>query len=273
MPAPAGSGHLDVPGGRLYYEISGTGPPLVFLHAGIADRRMWDREFVGNAKRATTVRYDRRGFGWSPAATASYSDVEDLAALLAQVGRGPALLVGCSNGGRLAIDFALTHPGSVRALLLVSGGITGFDLPLDPEGKPDFDRDNERSMKIVEAWSAGRKEEAMEMMREYWCSALTGPNLGLARLMIHDNAEEIFTDRSAHFSRAPEPPAVERVGSLKVPTVAMWGDRDEPTTGRIVRWVAQHLPGARYVQVPGADHLINLSRPEAFDHALASLLG
>ena len=261
-----------MPGGKIAYDIAGEGPTVVFVHAAIADRRMWDREFHEYATKGTAVRYDVRGFGKSPAATAPYSDVDDLRALLRHLGPGPVTLVGCSNGGRLAIDFALEHRSSVLGMLLVSPGLSGFAAELEPDGAADYERDGVRSSAIWKAWKAGRKDEALEQLREYWASAQTGANLELVRQMMRDNASEIFTDQSAQHSQPISPPAAKRLKSLRVPTVVLYGDRDEPTMRYIVRHIVANIPHSRLVTIPGGDHLLNLSRPEEFDRAFRELL-
>lgn len=263
---------LTVPGGHLAYETAGKGTPIVFLHAAIADRRMWDREFELCSRSHTVVRYDTRGLGESSPATAPYSDVEDLHTLIDHLRLGPTTLVGCSNGGRIAIDFALEHPSEVRSLLLVAPGVSGFDGSTDPEGKPDYEADGARSKEIFNAWAAGRKEEALERLREYWCSMQTGRNLELVRRMMRDNAGEIFTEASASHAKALDPPAIHRLKSIRIPTTILFGDHDEPTMGWIVRRLAKEIPKAEFVAVTDADHLVNLARPDAFDTALNSLL-
>lgn len=263
---------LPVSNGTLYYEAAGKGPAVVFIHAAIADRRMWNREFGIYAKARTVVRYDVRGFGRSPPATTGYSDVDDLQSLLTHLGVRAATLVGCSNGGRIALDFAVEHPDKVAGLLLVSPGVSGFTADLAPEGKPVFEQDGVRSAHIPGAWKAGRKDEAIEGLRNYWASAQEGANLDLVRTMMRENAEEIFTDSSASHNRVPDPPAVGRLGSISAPTVVLLGDRDEPSMTFIVRTVVHGIPQAKLVTVPGADHLLNLSRPDDFDKALRQLL-
>jgi 3-oxoadipate enol-lactonase len=272
MSASARNGFVNVPNGRLYYEVAGTGSALVFIHAAIADRRMWNRELDTYAKDRTVVRYDVRGFGRSPAATSEYSDVDDLQTLLRHLHLAAPVLVGCSNGGRIALDFAVENPGSVSGLLLVSPGVSGFTLEHAPEGKPVFEQDNLRSAKIPAAWKAGKRDEAMEALREYWTSAQQGANLELVRTMIRENAGEIFTDASASHGRAISPPAVDRLSSISVPTLVLLGDHDEPSMSYIVQTVVRGIPHARLVPVPGADHLVNLSKPAEFDRALQELL-
>jgi pimeloyl-ACP methyl ester carboxylesterase len=271
QPRPT-TGRIDVPGGSLAYDRAGDGPPIVFVHAGIADRRMWNREFERYSDGSTVVRYDLRGLGGSTPATAPYLDWEDLHALIQQLELGPSVLVGCSMGGRAVVDFAVERPASVQGLLLVAAGVSGWGAEHDPSGQAVYDADMKRSAALPAAWSAGRTDEALEGLQKYWCSAQTGENLDLVQRMMRENAKEIFEEGSGRFSRPPSPPAVERLGSIRVPTTVLQGDLDEPTMGYISRDVARRIPGARLAPVRGADHLVNLSRPDAFDLALQELL-
>lgn len=267
------AGLAEVAGGQIFYEAAGEGPAVVFIHAAIADRRMWNREYALYSKDGTVVRYDIRGFGRSPPATASYSDIEDLRTLLKHLGISTAILVGCSNGGRLAIDFAVENPKTVKGLLLLSPGLSGWGPKDDPGGQPVYDKDMERSAKIPADWKAGREKQALEGLYNYWTSAQTGSNRELVRRMMSDNAQEIFTDSSASHAQGLEPPAVGRLASISAPTLVLYGDHDEPTMAYICRNIVRGIPGARFVPVPGADHLINMSRPKEFDQSLRELLG
>jgi 3-oxoadipate enol-lactonase len=273
MSGLAKTGRLPVPGGELSYDETGAGTPIVFLHAAIADRRMWEREFRAYAGGHRVVRFDMRGLGASPAATAPYSDSEDLAAVVDQLGLERPTLVGCSNGGRTVLDYAVQNPGKARALVLAAPGVAGFDTDLAPEGNEDYARDGVRSSAIVKAWKAGDHARALAELQAYWCSAQDGASKALVAQMMADNAQEIFTDTSAAFSQPLSPPTVGRLSEIRVPTVLLLGDHDEPTMTHIVRYIAGQVPNSRFVSVPGADHLINLSRPAAFDAALQSVLG
>ena len=71
------SGTADVNGARIGYEISGEGEPLVLVHAGIADGRMWDAQIDAFSRRCRTIRYDLRGFGRSPMVPGPYSGLRN----------------------------------------------------------------------------------------------------------------------------------------------------------------------------------------------------
>lgn len=263
---------LSLPGGDLAYEAKGRGPAVVFLHSVIADRRSWDREFSVADAGHQWVRYDYRGFGGSSPARAPYDPVADLDALLAHVNAAPAVVVGSSSGGALAIDYALAHPDRVRGLLLLAPGLSGeFAEPFSPEEKKAFDYDETHSVAIAASWKQGDRAGAIDGLRQLWCSALAGPVRAHWERMVEDNATEIFDRPSQRLARDP-PPAAPRLGSIAVPVTLLYGDRDNPSSVPIATRIARQIPGARLVAVRGADHLVNFSQPAAFDQALAELL-
>src|SRR5581483_6047804 len=122
-----------VNGVSLYYEELGQGPPLLLVHAFPVGRGMWDPQVRGLSGRFRVITYDCRGFGRSEAPTApdAYSQahsVADAQALLEHLGAVPAAVCGLSMGGGIALNLALAHPASVRALVLCATG-AGSDDP------------------------------------------------------------------------------------------------------------------------------------------------
>ena len=162
-------GFADINGTRTYYEIAGAGTPLVLVHAGIADRRMWDEQFDDLAQDFTVVRYDMRGYGKTAAVAGPFAYHRDLAALLDHFGFARAALLGCSMGGRTIIDLAIESPASVGALIAVAPGIGGYvDTSADP---PQWSA-------VVEAYGRGDLRAAAEYEVQIW---VDGPGAGPAR--------------------------------------------------------------------------------------------
>ncbi|AKI99728.1 alpha/beta fold hydrolase [Archangium gephyra] len=108
-------------GARLHYELQGDGFPVVLLHGGLLDLRLWDTQVGPLAQHFTTLRYDQRGFGRTVAPEGQpYAPHEDLRALLDHFSMDRAHVVGLSFGGRVALDFALAFPERVSCLVLVA---------------------------------------------------------------------------------------------------------------------------------------------------------
>src|SRR5438045_1499842 len=131
--APDGAGlmELTLNGACINYERSGAGLPVIFLHAGIADSRMWGAQADEFAREFDVIRPDTRGFGRSEMPPGGWSAESDLLALIDALELKPAHLVGCSMGGGIAIDFALLHPERISKLVLVGAAVSGTQP--DPE--------------------------------------------------------------------------------------------------------------------------------------------
>ncbi len=114
---------------KLRYETAGSGTPMIFLHAGVADCRQWNREFAAFQDDYYVIRYDLRGFGQSEPVDEAFSHLSDLRVVLKELEiEVPTGFVGCSMGGSLALDFALEHPAQVAALVLSGSGPNGLKL-------------------------------------------------------------------------------------------------------------------------------------------------
>jgi 3-oxoadipate enol-lactonase len=122
------TGFAELPRARLYYEMAGDGEPLVFLHGGFLDGRMWVEQFPFFAERYQALRYDRRCAGKSETApsTEIYTHHQDLFHLLRALDIQRPTLVGLSEGGRVAIDYSIAYPELVQKLVVVSPAVGGF---------------------------------------------------------------------------------------------------------------------------------------------------
>lgn len=130
------TGRVPVEGGTLYYDVRGSGPPVVLLHAGDMDLTMWDPQVGTLARSFRVIRFDARGHGRSTAPRGPYSTVEDLRSLLDHLGVERAHLVGISMGAGVALNFATTHPERVRSLALVSTSGPPPGAPIRPGAPP-----------------------------------------------------------------------------------------------------------------------------------------
>lgn len=123
------SGFAEINAARIYYEIAGEGQPFVMIHAGVADSRQRNNEFLHFANRFRVLRYDLRCYGKSEPVEGEFSHLRDLTALVNYLHLDqPLILTGCSMGGGLAIDFALAHPSRVKSLIMVGAAPSGLEL-------------------------------------------------------------------------------------------------------------------------------------------------
>jgi 2-hydroxy-6-oxonona-2,4-dienedioate hydrolase len=262
------SGFAPADGAKIYFESAGVGPAVVFIHAGVSDRRMWDPQFDYFADRFHVVRYDLRGFGKSEMPDLPYSNRADLGKVLQFLGIEKAALVGCSMGGSAAIDFTLENPERVLALVTVGSGVSGWN-----EWSDEGIRHWTEFMRLAKA---GEIERARELEAVLW---LDGPGRELSRIdpTYRRRAREIHKDnfslaREAHPEEELSPPAIRRLGEIKCPTLVLVGDSDMPEILKVASYLAKEIPGARLATVANAAHLPNLEHPDEFNAIVKEFL-
>lgn len=255
------SGYVDVPGGKLYYEAEGDGPPITLIHAGVAHLRMWDDQVAAWRGEHRVIRYDCRGFGRTVVDDVPYSNREDLRLLLDHLDVDSTHLLGISRGSMIATDFTLERPERVRSLTWVAGGLRGFEVE-DP--------------RLTDVWpEMERLEEArdwaplVELETQIWTD---GPGQApdrvdpaIRRQMIAWNMENYLADQNPNQPMQPDVPAVERLGEIKVPTLLMWGTLDELGVLRSGEKMSAEMANARSHVFEGVAHMVNLERPAEFN--------
>lgn len=266
------SGFCPVPDGELYYEATGSGPAVVFVHAGIADLRMWDDQVAALADLATVIRYDCRGFGRSRTAAVPYSNHADLITLLDHLGVAQATLVGCSRGGMIALDTAIAFPNRITALVWVCSFVTGWN---PPEGLA-YPEEEALEQAMAAAEEAGEWERVAVIDVRLW---VDGPQQAEGRAAAAVR-EKVYTMALNNYTNAPapgaaqplEPPAAERLGDLHIPILAIVGDLDSAYTPAAAAVLAAGAPNVRIEHFPDCAHLPNMEQPERFNALLREFL-
>ncbi len=259
---------VDAGKAKLWVEADGGGVPVVFLHAGIADRRMWAGQMAALAPRFRVAAYDRRGFGRTTHADETWSFVSDLGAVLdALAPADRAILVGCSQGGRIAIDTALAIGHRVRALVLVAPAITGAP---DPASYPA------RIQALIGEMEAAEAAHDLDRLNEIEAHAwLDGPaeqrgRIGGAARALFLDMNRIALHAESRGTEQPAPAAYDRVGAIAAPTLVIWGDLDFPHVQANCAYLGRTIPGARTLVMNNVAHLPNLEQPDRFNAELAA---
>jgi pimeloyl-ACP methyl ester carboxylesterase len=271
---PHRTGFLEVEGGELYYEEAGTGPSVVLTHGGLVDHHLWDPQFEALAREYRVVRYDVRGHGVSRTRPGTYALHEDLLRLLDHLSVGRTHLVGLSMGGEISIDFALAFPERTAGLVPVASSLSGYVTRDDAELRRIADLDSE----VEQAYSQGDPGGAADALHRVWTvgrgrapSDLPAGVLETARAMTVRNFERPLTE--TEFQPIPlAPPAVDRLGELRAPTLVVVGDRDVLWIREVADRIAENAPRAQQVVIPGTAHHLNLERPAEFLEVLRGFL-
>jgi 3-oxoadipate enol-lactonase len=246
----------------LTYDREGPrgGVPVVLLHAGIADRRMWDPLWPALTAERDAIRVDLRGFGESVDRPSGALDpVADVLERLDALAVSRCDLVGTSFGAGVAVELALTAPERVASLLLAAPG-GSLIAEVTPGLRAFWDAENA-------ALEAGDLDAAVEANLTAWLPGADPPVRELVAVM-QRRAFELTAGWEDVEEVEREP--VGRLGEIGAPTLVLVGSRDLDAIQDTARRVAGGIAGARLIEWPGVAHLPPMERPRDF---LALLLG
>ena len=254
----------------MYYELQGSGPPIVLIHEAIADSRMWEPQWSSFAVRYRLLRLDLAGFGRTPIESLPVTHARDVAGLMDELEISAAGVVGASLGGRVAIELAVARPDLVRALVLVDAGLPGFDWS-----------EAVRAYGAAEdaAVSAGDLAAATEINLRMW---VDGPRRTAEDVDPGVRAAVAEMQRAALELQAPHwelldedllvPDVAERLDEVEAPTLVLVGEEDVEDMHLLAQRFSAEIPRARLAKIPGAAHVPSLEQPAVFDELVHGFL-
>lgn len=238
----------------IAHDLTGHGPPVLLLHAGVADRRMWAR-VAGRLGGHRLVLPDLRGFGAQPVGLAPYTNVGDLLALLDGLGIGePVIVCGNSYGGGVALELAARAPERVARVVAVAPAYGPWPWS---EAMRRFGAEEAALLE------RGDRDGAVELNVRQWAGELAAADQELVRDM-QRRAFEL-----QHDARDEEDAGPWSLAGVRAPVRLLVGTDDVPDFVALCRHLARELPRATLEEVPGAGHLLPLSRPEQVARAIA----
>jgi pimeloyl-ACP methyl ester carboxylesterase len=262
------TGFIDVPGGSIYHEVSGSGPDVVLIHAGVANLRMWDPLIPLLADRYRVIRYDTRGFGRTETEPVEFSNRDDLIAVLDHVGADVATVVGASRGGIIALDTVIEFPNRFEGLVTVAGAVGGY--------QPDLDEDVSVWQEAERRWEAKEWEWLADFETKMWCDGPGQPANRVdtaVREMVHGWILSNYRSQKEEGVPQPlQPPAAERLEEVQVPVLVVIGELDDPGTNASSRYLAESVSGAKLLEYEGAAHMLSLEHPGRFAEDLLGFL-
>jgi len=263
---------VDVPGGRINVVEEGSGPPLVLIHAGIADLRAWDVlvPYLTDAG-YRVVRYDTRGFGESTTDEVAFSNRADLVAVLDALGIERAVLVGNSRGGTIAYDTAIERAERVVAVVGVAGGLGGFDGGATPEERTLFEESDR-----LESAEVPDPAAIADLDVRLWVDGPLQP-AGRAPAWIRDAIREmdapLYEPERVMGQPIPlEPPAVDQLDRLTVPVLAVAGTLDPSESVVTARYLEANAPNAKALVWNDVAHMIGMEVPERLSEAIVAFV-
>ena len=259
-------------GVQLYYEETGQGDPILFLHEFGGHYLSWEPQVRYFSRRYRCFTYAARGWPPSdgPDDVAAYSQVraaDDAAAVMAALRLAKAHLVGLSMGATAGLEFAIRHPGRALSLTIAAGGGGGSS---DPAEKARFQQD-------CEAFAQRIEREGMPAMAELYCASAARVTYKYKDPRGWAEFKQQFADGSAighamtmrgiQGARQPFFERTAELAAIQDPMLVIIGDEDESTHG-LATHLKQHVPRCGVLELPKTGHTINLEEPAAFNAAV-----
>jgi 3-oxoadipate enol-lactonase len=258
---------VEIPGGRLAYDVAGAGEAVLFIHGGLAHRAMWDDQWDAFARHFRTIRYDMRGMGDSSPPDGPFAHHDDVWRLLDALGIERAHLIGLSFGGLVAVDAALAEPGRVRTLTLVASALSG---------QPFGDELMQRIDAADELLDAGDIDGGVELELQIW---IDGPNRRPEQVdpVVRErsramNSHNYRLPPGAGSPQEPAAPARDRLHEITVPTLVLVGSEDVEDIHQIAGLLEREISNAQRVAIAGAAHHLPMEKPAEFNRVVLEFL-
>lgn len=260
---------VDVNGDHLFCRDQGSGPPVLLLHGGALDHRMWDDQTAALAHTFRVIAPDFRGHGASSTPQSSFRHCDDIAEFVRALGLGPVAVVGLSMGGATALDLALEQPQLVSRVVVIGAGTSEpeFHDPwllgvLETQAKAARAGDIAGWIEAALAFAAGPSRQLSEVDADV---------VGRLREMIETTLSVHVTSGMPVLPTAPTR-TWERLVDVRIPVLCVGGELDSSDHLTMGRRVAETVPDGSWQVVPGAAHYPNMERHVLFTTLLRTFL-
>src|SRR3989339_226618 len=241
----------------LYFQSKGEGVPIIFVHGFSLDSRMWDPQVEILSKTNQVITYDMRGFGKSPLPTGPYTHHDNLHDLVTSLNLSKFHLVGLSLGGEVALDYVLTNPDTVLTLTLADSSLGGYASSVN--------------------WQVYAKEQGLEKAKENWLnhpvfdSVKSNPKI-FSRLkqMVSDYSGWHWLNHDPWIKLIP--PAIDRLGEIKLPTQILVGDKDLDYYHTIADTLADKIINSNLEYIGNSGHMVNLENEVEFNYIISKFI-
>lgn len=248
-------------GVRLHYEVSGDGPPLVFVHGMCGRGAVWDGQVERLSAEFTCVTYDRRGHGASSDGDVAHTvplHADDFAALVRRLGLGPVVCVGSSGGARIGLAVVLRHAELLAGAVLSEPPV----FSLDPERAKEFM--GRVAPAVQPRVATGDLPAAVDAFFGIACP-------GLWRILDEADKDPYRQNGPMLVADLAQPPflvAADDLATVRVPILAVLGRDSDPFLQSTPRVIAASVPTAQLVELTECGHVTYAEQPDAFAAAV-----
>lgn len=246
-------------GGKLVYQVSGDGYPIVLVHAFSLDHRMWQPQVEFLSKTNQVITYDVRGFGKSSLPNVAYDHADDLKLLLDHLNISQAHIVGLSMGGRIGVNFTLAYPGKVKSLIVMDSSLDGYASEVD--------------------WNVFAREQGVEQAKKNWLNhrvflptSKSPKTVAWLKMLLNDYSGWHWLNLDPTDPGKTGKNAMNNLGQINTPTLVVVGEQDLPYFHNIANAINGGIRNSKKVIVPNVGHMVNLEAPNLINQLIADFI-
>ena len=266
------SGKISAGGLRVYYEQTGEGEPILFLHAGLQNHDMWKDQVAHLSREFKVITIDLPFHGNTTGTDTSVLAKDVIRTVLDSLNILKVSVAGLSMGAAVAQDFVIGYPQRVNKAIFMAAGINGYErkFPVDSVSLAWYP-------KLTAALAAGDTAGAATLFAKTWGDGTAQKAEGLVKeASKYVYRTTLNTLRQHKLKGWPnlqdEPTAFDQITSLKMPVLVIHGDQDLPLIFKTSEYMEKHIPGAKRVLLKGAAHMLNMEQPDEINRLIADFL-
>jgi pimeloyl-ACP methyl ester carboxylesterase len=256
---------ININGKNLSIKIIGNGEPLFFLHSSLLTSEMWDSQIEYFSKKYLTITYDFCGHGKSELPKGSYSDYDDLKAIIDKMNFSKIILVGCSYGGSVAVDFTLKYPEYISKLILISPAINGYHYPLR------LTLESIRNFSNVKKYGIEKSAELF-MGNKYWSYFVTEEKCfkEIFKKLFIGNGN--FYNGKYTKKYVLKPVAIKRLTEINTDVLLIIGNNDSKFNKIVAKELKDKIMKIKYCEIKECGHLPNIEKNDEVNKIIEEYL-
>jgi len=255
---------------KIYVEETGTGDPVILLHGGFLDHRMWKKQVDELSKTFRVITLDMPGHGLTVNGDTTVTSNKVLLKVMDTLKIKKTNLLGLSLGGVAATDFAISYPDRCHKIILAAPGLVGWDFKQD---SVLVQQDEDRSRTFIDKDTLGFVESFVQSWTDGPTRSSDQVNSAIRNTVKQWVYENIKIHQFRHWPGFTEnPPASEMLDSVKAPVLIIVGNVDMKDILMITNLMESKFPDARKITFDGVAHMVNLENPIQFNEEVKNFL-
>jgi len=252
---------IDINERKMFIKSSGNGEPMVFLHSSLLTSEMWKSQIDYFSNKNKVIAFDFCGHGKSDLPKGIYSDYEDLKTILDKNNINKAIIVGCSYGGSVALDFVLKYPEYVKILVLITPAINGYKYPLKLTFESIKNYRNVHKMGIEKAVD-------LFMNNKYWNYFVPNENRFKEQFKNIFIGNKNFYNGNYTKKQILKPIAIKKLSEIKNNVLLIGSENDSNFNKKVIKILSKDIKGINFYEIKNCGHLPNIEKAEEINNII-----